>query len=313
MRTYLDCIPCFFKQALETARLAEANQKMQKRVLDEVAKALPEFSLTSSPVEMGGIIHRLVKKIIDKDDPFKKIKKRSNQLALSFYPKLTRKISEANDKLLAALKLAITGNIIDYGVNNSLNVDRELKRIMEGENNKRRNKGIFNYSEFKRALKKTRTIIYLADNAGETVFDRILIEEIKKIDKNKKIIYTVKEKPVINDALIEDAYECGIDKIADVVSCGLDTPGTILSLCSREFLNIYREADMVISKGQGNFEAFSDRKKQVFFLFMAKCPVVARDVGCNVGDINLLYDKTCYGRDERCDTLSSSENKICKR
>jgi len=297
MRTYLECIPCFFKQALEAARLAGANQRMQKRVLDEVAKTLPVFSFTSSPVEMGGIIHRLIKKITGKDDPFKKIKKRSNQLALLFYPELKKKVSNANDKLLMALELAITGNIIDYGVNNSLNLDRELKRIIEKENSKRRNKAIFNYSEFKSVLKKTRTIVYLADNAGETVFDRILIEEIKEIDKNKKIIYTVKEKPVINDALIKDAYECGIDKIADVISCGLDTPGTILSLCSKEFLKIYKEADMVISKGQGNFEAFSDRKKQVFFLFIAKCPVVARDVGCNVGDINLLYiGGNRYGR-----------------
>ncbi|MBU1854035.1 MAG: DUF89 family protein, partial [Candidatus Omnitrophica bacterium] len=113
--------------------------------------------------------------------------------------------------------------------------------------------------------------------------------EIKRIDRNKKITYAVKEKPIINDALVEDAYRCGINKIARVISCGSDAPGTILSLCSEDFLRIYKDIDMIISKGQGNFEALSQEKRPIFFLFMAKCPVVAKDVGCNLGDVILLY------------------------
>ena len=106
--------------------------------------------------------------------------------------------------------------------------------------------------------------------------------------ETKNIIYVVKEKPVINDALIEDALACGIDKSAQVMSSGSDAPGTILSLCSKDFLRIYKKADMVISKGQGNFEALSGAKRQVFFLFMAKCPVIAQEIGCGLGDIILL-------------------------
>lgn len=291
MKTYLDCIPCFFKQAIEAARMAGASKRAQKKILNELARVLPEFSLASSPPEMGKVIYGLVKGITKKDDPYAGIKEKSNKLALNIYSKLKKKVSHSHDRLLMAVELAIAGNIIDYGVKNSLNIDVELARILNEENKavKKENKAIFDYENFKHILNKAKTIVYLADNAGETVFDRILIEEIRRIDRNKNIIYAVKEKPVINDALIEDALICSIDKTAQVISSGSDAPGTILSLCSKNFLELYKKADMVISKGQGNFEALSAAKRQIFFLFMAKCPVIAKDVGCEVGDIILFY------------------------
>ncbi len=292
MKTYLDCIPCFFKQALEAARLAGVDKDKQNRILHELARALPKFSLNTSPPQMGWVIHKLVKVITHKKDPYIKIKQKSNKLALQIYNKLKKKIECSKDSLLTALELAIAGNVIDYGVKNSLDIDKELKKILEEENKvvKNRDERLFNYSAFKKVLKSAKIILYLGDNAGETVFDRLLIEEIKKFYKDKKIIYVVKEKPIINDALIEDARECGIDKISEVVSNGSDAPGTILSLCSKEFVKIYKNANLVISKGQGNFEALSDETRPIFFLFMAKCPIVAKDVACNVGDIILLYN-----------------------
>jgi len=291
MKTYLDCIPCFFKQALEAARMAGANKRTQKRILNELARVLPKFPLTSSPPEMGKVIYGLVKGVTKKDDPYLGIKEKSNKLALSVYDRLKTKVNRSHDRLLMAVELAIAGNIIDYGVKNSLNVDMELKRILDEETKsiKKESKTIFDYDNFKRVLDNAKRILYLADNAGETVFDRILIEEIKGIDTDKNIIYAVKEKPVINDALIADALTCGIDKVAKVISSGSDAPGIIPSLCSKIFLSMYKKADMVISKGQGNFEALSTAKRQVFFLFMAKCPVIAKDVGCEVGDVILLY------------------------
>ena len=132
----------------------------------------------------------------------------------------------------------------------------------------KRNKSNFNYVKLKQVLNEARNILYLADNAGEVVFDRLLIEEIKRLDSSKRIIYAVKEKPIINDALIDDALFCGMDKIAEVISCG---------------------ADIVISKGQGNFEALSQANRPIFFLFIAKCQVIAKDAGCMVGDIILIY------------------------
>lgn len=294
MKTYLDCIPCFFRQALEAARIAGANPMDQKKILIEVGKILPQFSLNSSPPEMARHIYQLVKEITKIDDPFKNIKIESNKIVLGIYDELKERVRHSQDGLLTAVELAIAGNIIDYGVKNSLNINKEIEKILnvEDKNIKRQKKTFFDYAKFKQAVKSANTILYLADNAGETVFDRILIEEIKSLYKNKKIIYAVKEIPIINDALLEDARACGIDKIAEVVSSGLDTPGTIPSLCSKNFLDIYQKAEMVISKGQGNFEALSEEKRSIFFLFMAKCPLVATNLQCQIGDIFLLHNSS---------------------
>ncbi len=294
MKTYLDCIPCFFKQALDAARIAGANESTQKKILNRLAKTIQKLPLSSSPPEMGRTIYKLIKELTKIDDPYSEIKTENNRLALKFYPNLKKRVSYSKDSLLAALELAIAGNIIDYGAKNSLNVDKRLKEILHDEENaiKKEDKAIFDYMQFKNSLKKSNSILYLADNAGETVFDRILIEEINSIYSDKETIYAVKEKPIINDALIQDAYICGIDKVAEVISCGSDGPGTILSLCSKKFLKIYKRADIIISKGQGNYEALSGEKRPIFFLFMAKCPVIAKDVACNVGDIILMKNSS---------------------
>jgi uncharacterized protein with ATP-grasp and redox domains len=293
MKTYLDCIPCFFKQALEASRIAGARESAQKKILNAVAKAFLQFPLTLSPPEMGREIYQIVNTVVNNDDPYKKIKEKSTRLALSVYDDLLKKVAHSKDRLLTATQLAIAGNIIDYGIKNSLNVEEELKKIMREERNaiKHENKRLFAYNAFRKTVNKAKTIVYLGDNAGETVFDRILIEEIKRIDGFKRIIYAVKEKPVINDALEKDAIRAGIGTVAEIISSGSDAPGTVLSLCSKEFLTMYRQADMVISKGQGNFEALSNAKRTIFFLFMAKCPVIAHDVRCAVGDTILMHKK----------------------
>jgi uncharacterized protein with ATP-grasp and redox domains len=292
MRTYLDCIPCFFRQALDAARISGAGTIIQRTVLHEVAKTLPEFSLRAAPPEIARIIYGIVRRATHHNDPYQKIKKQSNTLALMMYPELRSRVSASDDRLIKAVEMAIAGNIIDYGVKNSLNIKEELKKILLTEKHVfgKGNNIFIHYHDFKRMVRNAKNILYLADNAGETVFDRILIEEIKKRDAYKKIIYAVKESPIINDALIGDAYQCGIDKIATIVSSGSNAPGTILSLCSREFLKMYKAADMIISKGQGNFEALSEEKKPIFFMLRAKCSVVAKDIGCSLGDIILLFN-----------------------
>ena len=287
MKTYLDCIPCFFKQALEAARMAGADDLTQKKIIDEIARAVVNFPLSSSPPEMGRIVYDVVKRETKNYDPYKEIKEKSNGLALSFLPELKQKIEKSGDRLLTALKLSILGNIIDYGVKNDVNVEKEMEKIIKLDFNldNREEKEVFDYQIFKDALRQTESILYLADNAGEVVFDRLLIEEFSRL--KKEIIYVVRDKPVINDALIEDAKTCGIDKYAHIISSGADTPGTILNLCSGEFLKIFRESKLIISKGQGNFESLSKEEAPIFFLFKVKCPIVAQHIGCNVGEMIL--------------------------
>ncbi|MBA7511603.1 hypothetical protein ES705_03599 [subsurface metagenome] len=283
MRTYLECIPCFFKQALEASKLSKADETTQKKVLDELSRLIPEIGLNSTPPEIGRIIYQLVGRITGEKDPFKEIKKKSNKQSLELYPDLKAKIETSNDRLLSAVRLAIAGNVIDYGVQNHFVIEEEIENCLQ------RDFAIFDYGDFKEALDKTDRILYLADNAGEVVFDKILIEEIRKLDspRGRQIFYVVRDRPVINDALVEDAHACGIKKVAEVVSSGSDAPGTILELCSQEFLKLYEQAKMVISKGQGNFEALSEQDKPIFFLLKAKCSVIAKDIGCRMGDVIL--------------------------
>ncbi len=276
MRTYLDCVPCFFNQALKAARIAGADVEVQKRVLAEVSRLAPDFSLQSTPPEIGRVVYDIVHELTGNGDPYRNIKKNSNERVLNLYDDLKTLVRNSQDRLLTAVKLAVAGNVIDYGVPGTYDIEEEVASCLA------KDFAIFHYLEFKRNLDVSGTILYLADNAGETVFDRILIEEL-----GKNVIYAVKEKPIINDALIEDAQDCGIDKIASVVSSGSDAPGTLLKLCTHEFMTMYREASLIISKGQGNFESLSEEKAPIFFLLKVKCPVIARDIECQVDDMVL--------------------------
>ncbi|MDD5565510.1 MAG: ARMT1-like domain-containing protein [Candidatus Omnitrophica bacterium] len=287
MNTYLDCIPCFFRQILEGARLSGAGPRVQKQIIDAFARKIPYVSLTSSPPEIARLGYILLRKACPHGDPYKEIKRESNRLALGLFGKIMHKLDFARDRLLVALQLAVAGNIIDFGAKNNLDVRAELQKILAKEPVDIHRKSKRHYLQFRRTLRDAKNIMYLADNAGEVVFDRVLIEEILRMYPGKNICYAVKAKPVANDALRADAYTCGIHKVARVISNGTDAPGTLLALCSKQFKGMYRNSDMIISKGQGNFESLSKENKPIFFLFMVKCPVVAKETGCRIGEAML--------------------------
>jgi len=290
MQTHFDCIPCFFRQALEGARIMRASQQRQKRIIDGFARKIPGISPHASPPEIARIVYKLLRAVCGCGDPYRRIKRKSNSCALRMLGRLRARVNRSKDRLLTALELAIAGNIIDFGVKNNLNVKEELRKILAQESRAVHKRSVFHYSEFRRVLKGAKNILYLADNAGEVVFDRVLAEEIKRLYPGITIYYAVKAEPVINDALLEDAKACGIDKAVRVISNGADAPGTILRLCSKRFRRLYKSADMVISKGQGNFESLSGEKRPIFFLFMVKCPVVAKETGYPIGTIALRYN-----------------------
>jgi len=266
------------------AQLVTGDEIQHKKIIDEVAKIIPDFSLGSTPPEMARMIHKVMEKQMGEKDFYKQIKEQSNKKALALYPKLKEKVNNSKDRLLTAVEIAIAGNVIDYAAKNTLNIEKEIENLFK-EDFANVGKTIFDYENFKEKLGKSKHILYLADNAGEVVFDRVLLEEIPE---EKEIIYAVREKPVINDALIEDALFCGVDQRAKVISSGVDAPGTILKYCSERFVRLFKDADMVISKGQGNYEALNDEKREIFFLFRAKCPVIARHADVHVGDIVLM-------------------------
>jgi len=291
MKTYEECLPCFFHQAERLLKMAKATKAVKAKILSELNEEIKKFPRTSCPPEMARIIFSILRRHTGLKDPYAKEKKKSNELCLKIYPKLKEMVENSKKPLMKAVELSIAGNILDFGTKKNLRVEEELKKILNNIRRKER-PGVFNFEIFKKTLEKSEDILYLGDNAGETVFDRVLIEEILAIYKNKKITYAVKEKPILNDALREDAVFCGLDKHCKIISSGSTAPGTVLKICSKSFLKHFEKTSMIISKGQGNFEAlYGNAKREIFFLFLAKCPVVCRERQFSVGDIVLLLQK----------------------
>ena len=281
MKSYLDCIPCFFQQALRAGRIATDDEQTLKQLLDELGKKLHQISLDSTPPETGRLIYRMVREITGNPDPFRELKHKSTREALVLYPSLKRTIEKSDDSLLTAIRIAIAGNVIDFGASATFDIETAIEEALENDF------AICDYSAFKDTLAKAEKILYIGDNAGETVFDRLLIEQM-----NKPVTYIVRETPVINDATAEDAVQAGLDKIATIVSSGTDAPGTIPETCSPEFREMLDSAEFVLAKGQGNYEGLSEENRSIFFLLKAKCRIIANDLGVTVDDIVLKGTNT---------------------
>jgi len=277
VKAELDCLPCMLRRALQTARAAGADGSIQRQVVYSVAQILPELPLSSSPPELSQRVYRLVAQITGNHDPYLKEKQEANRIAMKLYPQIKRAVAEAQDPLLAACKFAIAGNILDLGSQSQYPHPETLLETALGLD-----LVINDYADFRTSAERAKLILYLADNAGEVVFDRVLIEQILQISE-AEIYFMVREKPIINDATREDAQLVGLNKLAQIVTTGSDAPAFLPSECPPEVLKLYRSAELVISKGQGNFEALSEERKNIFFLLRAKCPVAARFLGVDIG------------------------------
>jgi len=279
MRTYLDCLPCFVRQTLEAVRFVTDDEAVHAEVLRQILLAASEMDLGMAPPAMGQRIHRLIREVTGNADPYRQVKERFNRLALTLYPDLKRRVAASADPLETAVRLAIAGNIIDFGVSASVSepavretIERSLREPLIGD-----------VEGLRRAAAGADEVLYLTDNAGEIVFDRLLIETLDA----DNLAVGVKSEPVINDATAEDALAAGLTERWEVIENGSDAPGTLLETCSPEFLDRFERADAVIAKGQGNYETLSDAPRPVFFILMVKCPVIARDIGCEVGSLVL--------------------------
>ena len=256
--------------------MAGADEERQRLILDRTMALLQDASLESKPPEIGDGVHRIVRQLTGDDDPYAAVKAESTREALRLYPRLKALVAEDGDRLERAIRIAIAGNVIDFATGADFDIEEGLERILNQPF------AINDIAAFRKALSEARSVLYLGDNAGETVFDRVLIEAL-----DVPVIYAVKGGPIINDATVDDALAAGLDEVAEVVSTGSDAPGTILSRCSAEFRALYERAELVIAKGQANYETLSEEGGRLFFLLKVKCPVIARDIGAPVGSIVL--------------------------
>lgn len=276
MKTYLDCIPCFMKQALRAGRISGMDESGVKQLLDEVGCMIRDLPLESTPPVTGDLIYGKIRQMTGVNDPYNEIKKETIREALELYPELKNIVRKSDNRMLTAAKIAIAGNVIDLGVGNDFNITRDVHAILNQEF------AILHFEEFLESLNKAESVLYLGDNAGESVFDKLLIEEL-----GKPVTYVVRDIPVINDVTMEDAIDSGLDTVAEIISSGSSAPAIIPSLCSDGFLDRFESAEMIISKGQGNYEGLSNVERPIFVLLKAKCQVIANDLGVDTGDIIL--------------------------
>ncbi|NHB69726.1 damage-control phosphatase ARMT1 family protein [Perlabentimonas gracilis] len=268
------CVPCFLTTYKRLFRKFDVSETQQKVFLEYFYTTIENDGSGFAPIIQRNL-NKTFCRILNIEDPFKEEKDESNRVALELYDKWKPKVIESESPFNLALKLAIAGNIMDYGASKSFDIHKTIDRVIASD-------FTVDKSELlKQGLKKARKVLYLGDNAGEIVFDRLFIETIM----HGNINFAVKGEHVLNDVTMDDSVQVGMHYAADVISNGYDAPSTILERCSREFQEDFRSADLIISKGQGNLEGLlSESDPRIFFLLMVKCDLIAETLGVKKGD-----------------------------
>lgn len=271
MKTMPECFPCFLEQSLRVAALVGCSEEKRLRVMQEVSSLLASIDPLVSPPENAISLYACLHRLLGTDDPYNAVKMMENDRALGVIESLRAEVAAAENPLFAAAAFAIAGNIIDYGAASTFDCAATFAASREA-----------GFAIDHRARLASRlddlplraAVLYLCDNCGEIVYDTLLVELLARRDL--AVTVAVRGGPIINDALLADARRAGMDRFAKVITNGVACPGSALAHCSAEFRHHFNEADLVIAKGQGNFETLSEVDREVFFLLTVKCKVLAR-------------------------------------
>ena len=280
MKISRECIHCLARQAVEIAEEATSNVTMQEEIIKRSLKELGEMDFNETAPEIAFRMHQHAKNITGINDPYTRLKEQYNEIAKELYERITEEkwLDKAEDRFDMACRLAIAGNIIDFSVGLKLRPSDILKSVEDSIKYDIFGTGTASLQE---AVQRSKNIMYIADNSGEIIFDKFLLENLPL----SRVTYVVKGGPIVNDATMQDAISTGVADLVKVIDNGHSAQGTILKACSSEFRKEFSEADLVISKGQANFETLSDIKdKAIFYLLRAKCSSVASAIGCKQMD-----------------------------
>ncbi|HBF42411.1 MAG TPA: hypothetical protein DDW42_02045 [Desulfobacteraceae bacterium] len=268
-----DCIPCILRMSITAIRKLALNEYVVKELYSRILE-IPSLRGQSWDITSAEIIELVWRKIADTTktaDPLYSLKLEQNKRIMEVYPFLEKLVDEASDPLYTAVKLAILGNAIDVMISDSRqHIENSITEKLKAPISKAM------YGEFKKRLKQSSLLLFFGDNAGEIVFDRLLIKTIRKMC-DPEIAFVVRSVPTLNDATLDEARVVGIDKIATLVENGIDgpLPGTILKRCSNEVTDLVRRADLIISKGGGNFDTLEEEKRylkgKITFMLLSKC------------------------------------------
>jgi len=277
MKARVDCIVCMFRQALNTARVVSDDPDIHLEILRRTAARVAHPDFNRTPAALSQPVYEIVSEVTGVADPYGAHKRETNRIALEHLPHVEALVNAAPDPLDAALHAAAAGNVIDLGIGQAFDIDSDIERIM------RQSLAINAVAAFRRELGPGRRILYLGDNAGEIVFDTLLVRRIA--ETGAEVTVSVKSGPIINDATREDAAACGMTELAAVIETGAADIGVNWDRISPEFRDAVDRADAIVAKGHGNFETCNDRPENFYFLLKAKCAMVANELGVSLGDI----------------------------
>jgi len=285
MKASFDCIPCIIRQTVEAARLGSPDQKMQREIINKTLKYLQNADFDVSPPELGKHIYQMISESLGGIDPYHEMKHRLNSFILKHYNELKRFVYFSDDPVHLAAKLSIVGNQFHFDEGEPA---VQLQEMLSEVNKLKF--AVDDYSQFLEDLLKSRHILFLADNAGEIVFDKLFIEVLKRFypERGHKFIVVVRGAPIINDATRADAEMIDLDEVATVIDNGDNAPATVLHHVSQEMRDYYHKADLIISKGQGNFESLEQENKRIYFMFRIKCPVISKELEAPEGSLVLI-------------------------
>lgn len=276
MQTFPECYSCVLQQFVAEMNLLDLDLETQTRLVKTGLVLIGETEDSATAPDLSGKLHTLLRDRVGDVDAYAESKRISHKIAMEYEKDLQRLLENGPDKFTQGLKISATGNLVD------VIYAREYHLWDEVENSVNQDLLGDGVEAFRKELSEAPHLLYLADNVGETVFDKVFIESL-----NIPVIYAVKGGPILNDATLEDARAAGIDKLAKIVETGSRSPGTILSQCTEEFQKLYNESPLVLAKGQGNYETLDSEGDKIFFLLRLKCPIISREIGFPHGSIVL--------------------------
>jgi uncharacterized protein with ATP-grasp and redox domains len=246
----------------------------QEPILRRLLKFLSQVDYNQSPPMLGRRLHRLIREFLQNPDPYHKIKEKYNRMMLGQYTEFREMVEQSSDPFDVAMRLAIAGNVIDFGSQYNFDVMDTINRVRGAK------LAIDNSRHLRDDLENATTLLYIGDNCGEIVLDKLFVENINLPTK----YFAVRGGPIINDSIIDDAEMVGMNKIAKVITTGDDAPGVVWKSASREFKQIFNQADVIIAKGQGNLEGLIDIQKNIYFLLVTKCELIGERLGTHPGE-----------------------------
>jgi uncharacterized protein with ATP-grasp and redox domains len=284
----MDCLPCLLQQGIRTAREYLETEEEQRDLVKKIIGEMAAVGTDASAPFIAHKIQRVLKETIKITDPYFKEKQYYNREMLKLEDEFAGMVESADNPLKAALKLAAAGNIIDFGPGHDLSRDSVLQTVRDTMKKEYPDEV---FQSFTSALKHADRLLYLGDNAGEIVFDKVFIRTIKAVYPQLQVYFATRGKPIINDVTENDAYAVKMDSHASIINNGTDIPGTILELCNDTFKEIFWAADVIISKGQGNFESLcGTRHPNLYYIFLCKCSLFTERFGVNQNDMVLFKE-----------------------